>query len=69
MGQALIPTLKVLVSPMSDCSKYVCNAMHLNSKCCIGLCECSVDTESVELESQHSENSIDCCCVHSSEKH
>ena len=69
MGNQLVPIISALVSPLSDCSKYVCNSMHLHSKCCGALCECDVETDSVDLQSEHSETSVDCCGVHAAEKH
>ena len=67
MGNQLIPVIKALTAPLSDCSKYVLNSMHIHSKCCG--CECELDTDSVDLQSEHSETSVDCCGVHGREKH
>ena len=49
-----------------SCSKYVCNAMSLNSKCS-DCCEISVVTEQIEISDDGSEISIeisDCCHYH-----
>ena len=50
MGQAA-PFVKALKCEcMSDVAKYVCNAMHLRSKCC-GCLEFSMDTDEISLDS------------------
>ena len=50
MGQAA-PFVKALKCEcVSDVAKYVCNAMHLRSKCC-GCLEFSMDTDEISLDS------------------
>ena len=49
-----------------SCSKYVCNAMSVNSKCS-DCCEISIVTEEIEISDDISEISIeisDCCHYH-----
>ena len=49
-----------------SCSKYVCNAMSVNSKCS-DCCEISIVTEEIEISDDGSEISIeisDCCHYH-----
>ena len=56
MGQLLsiIPEA-IKASSCSDCAKYVCNAMHIHSKCS-ECCECDLETEEVEVHSQPEES-------------
>ena len=50
MGQAA-PFVKALKCEcLSDCARYVCNSMHLRSKCC-GCLEFSMDTDEISLDS------------------
>ena len=55
MGQLIttqfVETLKVI--NCEACAKYVCNAMHIHSKCS-ECCECDFETEEIDTQPQDS---------------
>ena len=46
-------------------AKYCCNAMHIQSDCCDGLCTFRYDTDEIELSRSDSEYELssDCCIL------
>ena len=49
-----------------ECSRYVCNACTVHSKCS-GCCEVSVETQEVEIKSDNDSEDIEfngCCSYH-----
>ena len=51
-----------------ECSRYVCNACKVHSKCS-GCCEVSVETQEVEIKSDNDSEDIEfngCCTYHKS---
>ena len=51
-------------------AKYCCNAMHIRSDCCEGLCTFSYDTDMVEVSGSDSEYELesDCCVLRKTQK-
>ena len=49
----------------ASCSKYVCNAMSIHSRC-VDCCECDLVTEKVDVSDNDSEISfeVDSCCAY-----
>ena len=64
MGNFVVSALKVI--NCTECSRYVCNAMHIQSKCS-GCCEFDVETTEVEIpKDDDSDISVEvegCCHV------
>ena len=58
MGQLLsiIPEA-IKAANCSDCAKYVCNAMHIHSKCS-ERCECDIETEEIAVHEQIQESDL-----------
>ena len=55
MGQYLsIVSEGIKVLSCSDCAKYVCNSMHVHSKCS-DCCECDFETDEVHIEEDNHE--------------
>ena len=56
MGQLLsmIPEA-IEASSCSDCAKYVCNAMRIQSKCS-DCCACDIETEEIAVQEQIQES-------------
>ena len=65
MGNFIVSALKVI--NCDSCSKYVCNAMKVQSKCS-DCCEIDVETEEIEIpKDDDSDISVEvegCCSVH-----
>ena len=57
MGQAALPIINAL--SCKDWARYVCNAMHIHSKCGEGCCEMDFETSEVSIPS--SSSSEPCC--------
>ena len=51
-------------------AKYCCNAMHIHSDCCRGMCTFSYDTDMVEVSDSSSEYELesDCCVLRKTQK-
>ena len=51
-------------------AKYCCNAMHIKSDCCDGLCTFSYDTDLVEVNGSDSEYEMEsyCCILRNTQK-